>query len=192
MDTRLADVITPIRDVAVGELLDRMGRALDAGAKVAPEPTLRDGTGRILRDGTLHLPRRGDLAVTRNGHTRIERVEGPRPLAFEPLSLLAEGGFTTIVAPFAWDRARIKVEAMQAKPNWTPLRHWYLEWFQTRFSDDAPDLEGALHGLGGPTDIPGGWVLELDLGSAPIGCFEDLIGAFARSGAARITVGELA
>ncbi|MDT8345048.1 MAG: hypothetical protein RQ752_11535, partial [Thermohalobaculum sp.] len=67
LDSRLADLLGPVRDVAVGSLLEALARRLDAGAEVDAEPMRRDADGRVQRDGALMLPRRGDLRVATGG-----------------------------------------------------------------------------------------------------------------------------
>lgn len=190
LDSRLADLLGPVRDVAVGSLLEALARRLDAGAEVEAEPMRRDAEGRVQRDGTLMLPRRGDLRVATGGCRLIQRVESPAPLIFAPVTLVEADGFVTTLAPFRWDAAAIVAEAAQPRPNWAPVRRWFLEWFQSRYADVAPDLAGAVHSLTGPEPAGLRWRFTVDLGSAPIECISDLIGAFVATGAGRIQIGE--
>lgn len=191
LDARLLDVLEPVRDVAVGELLEALAHRLDAGADVLAEPQIRDPAGRIRRHGPLQLPYRGDLMVARQRRKLIERIDCETILPFEPVTLVEPGGFAAVVSPFRWDAADILIETAQSQPNWAPLRHWFLEWFQSRFSDVAPDLDGAVHSLSGPEDVAGGWRVRVDFGSAPVQCVADLIAAFAETGAARIRLGHM-
>jgi hypothetical protein len=187
-DPALSRLIEPLRDQAIGGILEAMARELEADADVVPEPELRDAEGRIARGGELNLPRRGDLAVTKDGRRLIRRIEGgPVP---EGRSLVAQtaDGFESEILPFRWDAANVTVFAKQAQPNWSPLRRWFLEWFQSRYSEVAPDLYGAVHSLDGPREVRGGWAFTIDFGSAPIGCIVDLIGAIAESGAERMRI----
>ena len=189
VDARLSDLLDPLRDVAVGELLQGLAEELEKGAEVVPEPVLRDAAGRVVRDGALSLPRRGDIAVTKGGRTLVRRIESPEPRRFEPLCLVSEAGFTTVVSPFRWEAAEMVVETHQERPDWTPLRHWFLEWFQPRFGELAPDLDGAVHGLTGPQAGPEGIRLTLDFGSAPLGAFAAMLQAMEETGALRVRIG---
>lgn len=191
LDARLTDVLEPVRDIAVAGILETMARSLDEGHDVRPEPKHRDARGQVAREGRLALPRRGDLLIVRSGGDLERRVETVRALRFEPVTLVEPDGFVCVITPFRWDAAAVRVEAEgAAEPDWGPVRRWYLEWFQSRFSDEAPDLEGAVHSLAGPETVPGGWEFVIDLGSAPVETLADLIGAFAATGVERIRIGE--
>jgi hypothetical protein len=188
-DPALSRLIEPLRDLAIGGILEALARELEAGAEVVPEPELRDGAGRVTRGGPLNLPRRGDLAVTRGGRTFMRRVEsGPAP-GGKSLVVRTGGGFEAEIVAFRWDAAELTVFASQEQPDWAPLRRWFLEWFQSRYSEVAPDLYGAVHSLDGPRPVPGGWAFTVDFGSAPAACVIALIAAMAKSGAARMRIG---
>jgi len=189
VEERLNDLLDPVRDQSVGALLQALAGELDSGAEVTPEPVERDAEGRVSRHGVLSLPRRADLVVTREGRSLIRRVADPATPQFEPLCLVAEGGFTTTISPFCWEEVDLFVECRRTPPDWTPLRRWYLEWFQSRFGDLAPDLEGAVHALTGPAETPGGFRLVVDFGSAPVAAFTAMLSAMEETGALRLRVG---
>lgn len=191
LDTRLADVLDPVRDIAVGEILEVMARRLESGAEVAHEPMQRDAEGHVVRSGKLRLPRRGDLKITMQGRTLVQQVPCEKTLCFTPLTLIEPDGFVAVLHPFRWDAAVIHVEAAQRVPDWSPVRRWFLEWFQSRYTEVAPDLDGAVHRLSGPDPEAHGWRFEVDFGSAPIDALTDLVGAFAETGASRIQIGAL-
>ncbi|MEO1774666.1 MAG: hypothetical protein AAFS07_06920 [Pseudomonadota bacterium] len=191
LDARLTDVLVPVRDIAVGEILEAMARSLDRGYDVRAEPKRRDATGHVTREGELMLPTRGDLQVRYNGHDLTEEVRTRGSLAFEPVTLVEPDGFVCVLSPFQWDNAKVLVERGEDQPDWGPVRRWFLEWFQSRFSAEAPDLDGAVHRLQGPDETGAGWLFTMDLGSAPVETLSDMIGAFAATGAARIRIGNL-
>ncbi|GMG84915.1 hypothetical protein LNKW23_41310 [Paralimibaculum aggregatum] len=189
LETRLRDFLEPLRDHGVGALLQAYAEALGRGGEVEAEPLVRDGFGQIRRQGPLELPARGDIAVTRDGRRLVHRIEGDGLESFEPITLVADGGFTTVLAPFAWERAPMLVESRQPRPDWGALRRWYLEWFQPRMADVGPDFGGVLHRLDGPRETPAGWALEVDFGTAPSAAVVGLMGAMAQSGALRLRIG---
>ena len=190
VEARLNDLIEPVRDQGVGELLQGLAADLDSGAEVVAEPVDRDAEGRALRSGALSLPRRHDLRVTRGGRTVTRRIESPQPMPFEPLCMVAEGGFTTVISPFRWESAELLIETRQTRPDWRPLRLWFLDWFQSRFGDLAPDLDSAVHALSGPRPVAEGFRLTLDLGSAPLAALPELIAAVEESGSLRLRIGQ--
>jgi hypothetical protein len=189
-DPALSRLIEPLRALAIGAILDALARELDADADVDPEPELRDASGLVARSGPLNLPSRGDLAVTKDGRTLLRRIEsGPPPLG-KMLVAQHSGGFEAEILPFRWDAAEITVFARQAQPDWAPLRRWFLQWFQSRYSEVAPDLYGAVHSLDGPRRVPGGWAFTIDFGSASAACIVDLTAAMTETGAERMRIGQ--
>lgn len=191
LEARLADLFEPIRSSAVEMLLAALAASIEGGGDVEVEPPRQSPEGAVLRTGVLSLPERGDLAVTRDGRRLVRRVEEREFAAFEPVTLVFDGGFTAVIGPFHWGEAELLIESRQAKPDWGPLRLWYLEWFQSRVSDVAPDLAGAVHRLEGPVETPRGWRLGVDFGSAPVGAASDLIAAILQSGALRVRFSHL-
>ncbi|MEM6354572.1 MAG: hypothetical protein AAF844_02680 [Pseudomonadota bacterium] len=286
-DARLTDVLEPVRDLTVSELLEAMARTLDAGHDVHAEPKARNPAGQPLREGRLALPCRHDLLVRHPGGTLPREVQGGGILRFEPITIVEPEGFVCVIGPFRWDAVHVLVEeaarpatlcgdpreagseplpsspaamlpeglanpaeaesvtnkskleaandvaggtgeppkgvggavpknddrppaakfplteaaknpASRAKielgdgsePDWRPLRRWFLEWFQSRFADEAPDLDGAVHSVQGPDRVPGGWRLRIDLGSAPVDAVSALIEALEATGAHRVRIGE--
>jgi len=190
VEARLSDLVEPVRDQAVGELLQALASDLDSGAEVVAEPVERDPAGRVRREGPLDLPWRADLRVTRAGRSLMRRIESPAPVSFEPLCLVAEGGFTTVISPFRWEAAALLIETHRNRPDWRPLRLWFLEWFQSRIGELAPDLDGAVHRLTGPRQGPEGYRLTVDLGSAPFAAFMGLIAAVEETGGMRLRIGD--
>lgn len=188
-DPALLRLVEPLRARAVSAILDALAQELDTDADVDPEPEIRNATGMVARSGPLNLPRRGDLAVTRDGRTLLRRIESGPPPTGKSLVAQHSGGFEAEIEPFRWDAAEMTVVAKQAQPNWAPLRRWFLEWFQSRYSEVAPDLYGAVHSLEGPRRVPGGWAFTIDFGSAPAACMVDLIAAMAETGAERMRIG---
>jgi hypothetical protein len=189
IDRRLAELLAPVREEAVSALLRALAGAIEAGGEVEAEPMRRGPDGQVLRGGPLDLPARGDLLVTRDGRSLPQRVESPEPDTFPPLSLVADGGFTVVIAPFRWGEARMMLESRQAKPDWQPLRLWALEWIQSRHADVSPDLAGAIHALEGPEPVRGGFAFGVDFGSAPVEAIAALIPAAAATGAGRLRLG---
>ncbi|MEM9148668.1 MAG: hypothetical protein AAGC57_21150 [Pseudomonadota bacterium] len=186
LETRLAELFEPARGAAVEALLKAMAGAIGSDAEVDAEPVRQSPDGQIERFGPLSLPERGDLSVSRAGRRLVRRIEEPGLPEFEPVSVVFDGGFTCVVSPFRWSNCEVIIDAMQPKPDWGPLRRWFIEWFQPRVSDVAPDLAGVVHRLEGPEPVGPAWRAALDLGSAPVRAATDLIPAVMQSGALRM------
>lgn len=188
-DPDLARLLETLRGQAVSALLRAMAGELETGAAVVPEPERRDEAGKVLRSGPLKLPGRDDLEVTRSGRSEICRVDsGPMPEG-ESLVARTSEGFEAEIHPFRWDAAELIVLSRRLRPDWAPLRRWFLEWSQSRMTEVAPDLYGVVHQLEGPERVPGGWAFTADFGSAPTACIPDLIVALSRTGAGGMRLG---
>lgn len=185
----LVALAMPLREEAVGELLEAVAAAIDSGADAASEPEARSATGKVMRLGPLRLPRRGDLSITEAGVTGMVQTQCAMPKAEPPVVVLAPDGFPVEVAPFRWDQLHMVALFDEGIPDWAPLRRWFLEWFQSRISDVAPDLLGAVHRIDGPRAVRGGWRFTIDLGSAPVAALPDLVMAMAATGATGLQLG---
>ncbi len=185
----LTERLTLVREATLTALIEAQISAISGGAEVEPEPIRRDAEGRVRRDGPLDLPSRGDLSIIRGGRTVIREIESPPSPTFKSFVAFSAPDFSAEIQPFAWDRAVLDLRIARGQPSWTPLRHWYLEWFQTRPTDLTPEICGAVHRLQGPWRAPGRWRAIVDLGSAPADCIPVLIAAGAQTGCARLRIG---
>ena len=187
---QLAGVLEPVRDLAVGRLLHAMAEELEQGRRVRQEPARRAPDGHVLRNGGLHLPRRDDFGVVEGGRTVPRTVASRGKLSFDPVRFESEGGFVAEVRPFRWDAAEISADIGEAALDVAPIRRWYLEAFQSRYSDLAPDLDGVVHALLGPRRLGRLCVFRCDFGSAPVETVADMLVAFAQAGALALKVGD--
>lgn len=188
----LPDLLTPVRDLYVASILETMAEELSKGSDVDAEPVDRDREGRIRRDGPMHLPSRHDLRIGRGEKAAIRRVPCETGLGFNPVSAPLTEAAAVRISPFTWCQVSIWARGAPGQPNWTPLRLWFLEWFQARFGEESPDLLGVVHRLDGPHDEGGGWRFTVDLGSASVECFAAMLEALGQSGCSEIVVGHVA
>ena len=187
----LTATLDPIRESTITALLHAQARALDAGADIMAEPIRRDTEGKVARSGELDLPSRGDIAVTMEGRTLIQRVEGRSVPGFEPLEAFIAQDFQAVIGPFRWEDVPVLMSRAAERPNWSPLRLWFLEWFQTRTGGLAPELAGGVHSIEGPKDVLRGWRFHIDLGSAPTDAVIGLLAALSESGCASAEIGDI-
>lgn len=190
MVRQLAGVLEPVRDLAVGRLLQAMAEELEQGNRVQQEPARRTCSGHVLRNGGLHLPRRDDLSVTDHGRTVVRTVSSRGKLSFDPVRIDGDQGFVAEVRPFRWDAAELSADIGDGVLDVAPIRRWYLEAFQSRFSDLAPDLDGVVHALLGPRRVGRVYVFHCDFGSAPVETVVEMLVAFAQAGARALKVGD--
>ncbi|MGF1658464.1 MAG: hypothetical protein ACFCUS_03490 [Rubrimonas sp.] len=187
----MLDLLEPVRDLCVADLLAGMGEALNDGGEVDAEPVDRDADGHIRRAPPLNLPRRHDFSVRAHGATILRRTSGRAALRFAPVTTAVDDRAAARIAPFDWAAADIHlVWDGPGAPDWTPLRRWYLEWFQARFGEESPDLLGVVHALHGPRADAAGWRVTVDLGSCSVRGFGAMLAALARAGFRDIRIGE--
>lgn len=187
----LGETLAPVRESAIAAMLTAQARAIQAGAEIESEPVRRDIGGEVRRQGHLRLPARGDLSVTMDGRTLIQRVEARQITAFPPIEVRTRSGFTGIIGPFRWEDAEVRFEMTASPPDWRPVRLWFLEWFQPRQTELAPELAGVVHALEGPDARDGAWLTHVDFGSAPVAAIAALIEAGGETGCAGLKIGRI-
>jgi hypothetical protein len=154
----------------------QLQHAARAASPVHLEPALRTSDGSLALEGTLSLPFRPDL-IPKAGGPSIT-VDSTMRVQFEPWDGQV-GGSRFNIAPFIWDYVAIKLSGVAAESDWDPLRKWFLRWFDTEDHNslNSEGLYGVVHFMSDPEPIAGGSKITIDLGSAPIECFDSLLGA---------------
>ena len=92
-----------------------------------------------------------------------EAPEGPA------VGSLRVGALEVPVFPVAWEICTVWVRHPQ--PDWSALDAWRSRWMDAERTppEDEPDgLSGVAHFLSEPNAEGGGWLLEVDFGSAPV------------------------
>ncbi|MGM0586512.1 MAG: hypothetical protein ACQEUZ_17845 [Pseudomonadota bacterium] len=182
-EDRLEEALTPLRRVHLRDMRERMTRAACNGAQVTPEPWRRGADGRALREGRLNLPSRHDFEIDGGGRRLHPRVETPMEAEFAPFAALGPEGFALDIRPFRWEAAELTLRLTHGRPNWAPLRLWFLEFAHPGRPVDEAELLGVLHAMHDPRPVGAGASLRLDFGSAPICAVTALVGALSRTGA---------
>lgn len=156
--------------------------------KLIVEPLMRSETGSVRRDGVLNLPARCDFGQVgsqglREKNLSLQDIQADRQGYFEI------GGLGDVwVSPFAWNALDVQFRLNTEWPNFKPMRNWYLGWSLPEQKRRALTL-GVLHRLSGPTPSAGGWLLSLDLGTAPPRAVIELMGTLSEIGASNVSLG---
>jgi hypothetical protein len=154
----------------------QLQNAARAASPVHLEPVLRASDGSLALEGVLSLPFRPDLIPKAGGPSIM--VDSTMRVQFEPWE--HQVGSTRInVAPFIWDYVAVKLSGITAEVDWGPLRQWFLRWFDAEDHNplNSEGLHGVVHFMSDPEQTTDGSSITIDLGSAPIECFESLLGA---------------
>jgi hypothetical protein len=154
----------------------QLQNAARAASSVHLEPALRTSDGSLALEGMLSLPFRPDLVPKTGGPSIM--VDSTMRVQFEPWE--HQVGSTRIsVTPFIWDNAAVRLSGVTTEADWDPLRHWFLRRFDTEDRNplNSEGFYGVVHFMSDPAPIAGGSKISIDLGSAPIECFDSLLDA---------------
>ena len=190
--------------IGVGQMLDeirgmycqRLTASFAAGvpmSRVLSEVVLRDAEGRPGREGTLGLPLRMDVVTLIGGvPTESTSVACDKILSFKPFSFDWGDSLRVEVTPFQWDDMVLRFRHTRFTGDWGPLLRWFRNWFREDEDGDGTTLLGVVHFLSDP-HVEGEWTeLFVDLGSAPVKAFEDLLDAVEAVGADEVRIGRAA
>lgn len=184
--------------MGVGELIeqiralyvDRLRDAVVAHSAVSVEPVVTDGAGIEIREGALKLPRRHDgMAANGVGVLESFAVESEGLLGFEEISFAWGDHLKVTLTPFSWDFAEFEVPTAGSKDLAGNLSDWFARWF-TPSDSSADKLSGVLHALSDVRVEGLHSCFQVDFGSAPLACFEDLLDALTASRVESVVVRE--
>lgn len=187
-DDLLDEILSPVRDLFLARVLEEIAFASDRDYDCEADVIRHDAHGQLERTGPLNLPMRRDIQASRNGQQFRFDVNDTLGVTFDPFSYLHARLGEVRVAPFQWNTLCVdfQSEDISILPNWDPLRRWYLEAFQIRFSDDSEEFRCTVHSLRGPERHDGAWRIILDLGSMPVADMHGLLDALAMLGARQV------
>jgi hypothetical protein len=185
----------------VGELLDQVRQYyLDGFIKVRDEllaehntrlilePELRGSDGAVVTEGALQLPLRTDMAVIKDGGAKTLSIDTERMLSFEPVSFRWGAGLNVRLRPFQWQAMRLQVLLPETR-SWRQLQDWFRRWFKED-AGEHNDMMGAVHFISDPEFSAGAVTFAIDLGTAPVEAFEDLLDALEMMGAQHCEIGQ--
>jgi hypothetical protein len=171
----------------------RQGIADHAGdgiVTVVPEAALRGHDGKLLRRGTPLAPVRVDLVTLVNERVRDGmEIESETMPGFPPFSLRWKHVLPVVINPFAWNLCPVRM--VQAGGGIEPITDWFEQWF------DADELKtpgedgliGVVHSIRSLAGEAGSVHFSIDLGSAPIEAFEEMIEAMFKCEAVSAEIG---
>lgn len=184
---RFTDLLESIRrhylDVFV-EMLESHGSAIS-------EPVLLDGSGNPVTEGSFDLPVRLDLVPVNGGVPQDSiRVNANEVIMFSPIAFTWENRLEILLKPFQWDS--VHLQAQGPSPNPGPIIGWFSNWFREAKESGGPELLEAVHFLSDPIVESDSLSCEIDLGSAPIEAFFELMDAVVRTGAGSVLINNAA
>ncbi|MCC6511940.1 MAG: hypothetical protein IT423_22775 [Pirellulaceae bacterium] len=188
----LGQILDKIRDYYVSRFMDAVNEHSSTdGVTVAHEPAFCDSNGDVVCEGELSLPARGDLLLIRDGTVFDSvRIDTYGMLSFEPVAFDWPGGkLNVLMRPFQWNWIQLRIFGLGPDADWTPIRNWFIGWFQEN-DPDAYELLGGVHFLSDPERGGEYTQVSIDLGTAPVESFEELLDAIGQMGATSVQIGQ--
>lgn len=188
----LGQLLDEIRDYYVSRFIKAINEhsKVDA-ANLVHEAALCNEDGEVFTAGELALPTRCDLLVIRDGTVSTSLlIDTDRMFSFEPIVFVwPENNLNVDLRPFQWNWMQVRIFGLKPDIDWTPIRHWFIHWFKE--DDPAEDeLLGGVHFLSDPKDGIGYSQVSIDLGTAPVEGFEELLDVLGQFGADRVQIGQ--
>lgn len=188
----LGQLLDQIREYYVGRFIDAINEhSAGADSAIAHESAFCNSDGIEVTEGQLGPPARGDLFIIRDGEvvdSLLIDTEGM--LTFDPIAFKwPDNSLDVELGPFQWNWIQLRIHGLSSNPDFSPLREWFMRWFQDGDPADG-ELLGGVHFMSDPEVADGYTQLSIDLGSAPVESFEELLHAVGRMRPKRLTIGQ--
>lgn len=188
----LGQLLDEIRDYYVNRFIDAINeQSLADGVTLTHEPAFCDSNGDVVIEGELEVPSRVDLLVISDGAVSDSiLIDTDGILSFEPIAFdWPENDLNVDLHPFQWNWMQVRIFGLKTNTDWAPIRDWFIGWFQENDPADG-ELLGGVHWLSDPEYGDEYSQLSIDLGTAPVESFEELLDAIGQMGATRVQIGQ--
>lgn len=181
----VGQIIDAVRANYLRQFAAAVAEQCSVAGRVLTEVAIRDKSGAPVGEGTLQLPMRLDIVPLSGGRPGpAVSVGSESKIVFAPAKFRWGEQLRVTLMPFWWDSAHVSVSVT----DWEPLQHWFIHWFSPDDDGDGQPL-GVVHFLSDPEPDSVGHSLTLDLGTAPVQAFEELLDAIGACGATAVVVG---
>ena len=188
----LGQLLDEIRDYYINRFIDAINeQSLADGVTLTHEPAFCDSNGDVVTEGELAVPSRVDLLVISDGAVSDSiLIDTDGILSFEPIAFdWPENNLSVDLQPFQWNWMQVRIFGLKTNADWAPIRDWFIGWFQENDPADG-ELLGGVHWLSDPEYGDDYSQLSIDLGTAPVESFEELLDAIGQMGATRVQIGQ--
>jgi hypothetical protein len=186
----LGELLDQVRQYYLNHLIKAVEERSSSKMTIILEPALRNINGEAVGAGKLQLPLRRDLAVLQNGAVKeLLTIDTKDMLSFEPITFDWGDSLRVSLGPFQWQSMILQIP-LPKETDWQTLKQWFWHWFQQEEEGDESPL-GAVHFLSDPEISGKAVTFEVDLGSAPVEAFEELLDAISALGAKRCEIGKM-
>lgn len=188
----LGQLLDEIRDYYINRFIDAINeQSLADGVTLKHEPAFCDSNGDVVTEGELAIPSRVDLLVISDGAASDSiLIDTDGMVSFEPIAFdWPENNLNVDLHPFQWNWMQVRIFGLKTNADWAPIRDWFIGWFQENDPADG-ELLGGVHWLSDPEYGDDYSQLSIDLGTAPVESFEELLDAIGQMGATRVQIGQ--
>ena len=188
----LGQLLDEIRDYYINRFIDAINeQSLADGVTLTHEPAFCDSNGDVVIEGELAVPSRVDLLVISDGAASDSiLIDTDGILSFEPIAFdWPENDLNVDLHPFQWNWMQVRIFGLKTNTDWAPIRDWFIGWFQENDPADG-ELLGGVHWLSDPEYGDDYSQLSIDLGTAPVESFEELLDAIGQMRATRVQIGQ--
>jgi hypothetical protein len=161
--------------------------------QMVSEAALRGPDGKLLRRGDPLAPVRVDLVTLLNDEVHDGlTIESETMPGFAPFSLRWKHQLPINISPFPWNACPVRFSG--ATENLAPVLEWFDHWFDEAENKAPGDdgLRGVVHSIVKTPAQPGMTRLLIDLGSAPLEAFEELVDAIHAVATDSVEIGAVA
>ena len=188
----LGNILDQIRDYYIQRFIVFIEeQSANRDISVAHECAFADAKGNWVTEGKLALPMRGDLFVLNNRKiSKSIQIDTDGMLSFEPINFTwPQTALEVCLAPFQWNWLQLRLHDLPTNTDWSPLRSWFFNWFA---EEDPPEdeISGGIHFLSDPEERVGYFQFSIDLGTAPVEAFEELLDAVNELGVIQVQIGQ--
>lgn len=187
------DILGKVREHYLKHFRDILReRRREPQSHLVVEPIVKMGGVTPLREGALGLPRRLDLVVQNEEGAAQVAIQTRHGILMEPIDFAWTRATMVHIHPFRWEECPIRVPGYIADEQWGPLLNWFDKWFdefENRVSL-SKDVHEVIHGLSDPMfGDDDTTTVVIDLGSATLEGFEEMLDAFAEMETTSIHIG---
>lgn len=184
----IGELLDSIRDFYLEKFASQI-EELQGNLTIIVEPALLTKDGEYAIEGELGLPYRTDIITTQNGEVVDSlMVDTEEMLSFQGINFEWQDEFQVEMLPFQWNFCPCEMQNGPENPDWMNIKDWFFKWFEEHELDD-PHFNGCLHYMSDPKMEGDRYKIDIDLGSAPVEAFEELLDAIAATGFSAMRIG---
>ncbi len=182
----VTELLEKIRDFYLARFKQEINEQIANGFEIVIEPELLDKSGLTITEGFFKTPYRNDLFVFKDKTlTDSIMVDTDSRLSFSPITLQWSDTLKVTIEPFQWNLLTLEFFDKDDH-DWAPLKSWFLDSFKEK--EESEGLRSVVHYMSDPYNEDDKIRVDIDLGSATINHFENLLDSLDKMELTKVTV----